>query len=96
MNIIGTTILASFILVTVPLNIQAECYCPGPSEEPYVPCGYCEGEYEMAYSRIEIKTYLDGVQTYMKCLGECIEKTSLNAENVIDRWNSAVEQYSIR
>jgi len=63
MNFTKMSILSAFILVAVSLNIRAECFCPEPGEEPYVPCGYCEGEYEMEYSRREIKTYLKMVNT---------------------------------
>ena len=96
MNFTGTSILAASLLMTVPLNTQAECNCPEPCDEPYMPCGYCEEAHEMMYSRAEIKTYLKEVQAYTLCLGTCIEEANSKAEIVIDKWNTAVEQYSLR
>lgn len=96
MNLISASILAASIIVAAPLSTQAECNCPEPGEEPYMPYGYCEDEYEMEYSRIEIKTYLDSVQSYIQCLGECINETNSKAEIIINKWNSAVQQYSLR
>jgi len=95
MNILSASMLAASIMMTIPSNLQAECYCPEPVEEPYVPYGYCEGKYEMEYSRIEIKSYLDVVQTYIQCMNECINEANSKAENVINKWNSAVQQYSL-
>ena len=96
MNFAGTSILAASILVAVPLNSLAECNCPEPCEEPYMPCGYCEEAYEMECSRVEIKAYLEEVQSYMQCLDTCIEDANSKAENIINEWNSAVQQYSLR
>jgi hypothetical protein len=96
MNFTRMSILSAFILMAVPLNLNASCDCSEPGEQPYMPCGFCEEAYEMAYSRKEIKTYLDEVQAYMQCLGECINEANSKAENVINEWNSAVQQYSIR
>jgi hypothetical protein len=96
MNLISTGILAASIMVSFPLNTQAECNCLDPGEEPYMPCGYCEDAYEIEYSRIEIESYLGAIQAYTQCLGECINDINSNAENIINDWNSAVHQYTNR
>ena len=95
MNILNTGILAASIMVTAPLNLQAECSCPEPAEEPYVPYGYCTDEYEMEYSRIEIRSYLDVIQAYTQCMDECINEANFKAEKIINKWNSAVQKYSL-
>jgi hypothetical protein len=96
MNFTKISILLASILMAVPLNLNASFDCPESGEQPYMPCGYCEEAHEMAYSRREIKTYLNEVQAYMQCLEECINEENAKAENVINEWNSAVQQYSIR
>lgn len=52
----------------VPIFAGAQCNCRELLGEPHIPCGYCEGEYEMEYSRLEIESYLYVVQAYMQCL----------------------------
>jgi hypothetical protein len=95
MNILSASILAAFILVTLPLNLQAECNCTEPDGEPYVPYGNCEDEYEMEYSRVEISSYLDVIQAYTQCMDECINEANSRAEKIINKWNSAVLKYNL-
>ena len=76
-------------------NVFASCYCSEPSE-PSIPSGYYAESYQMKSARSEVESYLDEVQDYKQCLAQCIDDVNSEAEDVIDEWNSAVQQYNNR
>lgn len=76
-------------------NVFASCYCSKPSE-PSIPSGYYAESYQMESARSQVRSYLDEIQDYKQCLVQCIENANSEAASVIDKWNSAVQQYNNR
>lgn len=81
--------------VGVSFNAFAFCYCSEPNE-PSIPSGYYAESYQMESAKSEVESYLDEMQGYKQCLARCIDEANLEAEKVIDEWNSAVQQYNNR
>jgi hypothetical protein len=89
----ATTIIVS--LVALPFGVHASCYCSEPNK-PSIPTGYYAEPYQMESAKSEVESFLEETQDYKQCLVDCIEEANSNTEEVIDEWNSAVQQFNNR
>lgn len=84
-----------FLVLTVPFNSYASCYCSEPSE-PTIPSGDYAESYEMESAKDEVESYVDEIQDYKQCLAQCIDDANSTATNIIDEWESAVSDFNNR
>ena len=69
--------------------------CSEPNA-PSIPSGSYADRWEMEAAQSEVNDYLDEVQAYKDCLLREMEEANSEAEDLVQEWRDAVDEYNSR